>query len=85
MNSEVKISIKKNESKNDKWKLPVYLVHESANTLYQIVKFSHSDKYVLMSSNGYIQASGEWNTIEEVLKEHNYLKLADVELSAEVR
>lgn len=84
MRSEAIISVQKNDTKRSDWELPVYLV-SSCGTLYQVAKQTHNDKYVLMLGDGHIQASGEWDTIDEVLHEHHYLNVADVEIKVKVR
>ncbi|OME55566.1 hypothetical protein BSK59_13915 [Paenibacillus odorifer] len=82
MKSKVAISVKKNEQY--KWELPVYLMSESGS-LYQIIKHSHNEKYALMLSDGHVQIYTEKNSIKEVLSEHHYLKVVDVEIVAKVR
>lgn len=83
MNSKVEVSIEKNEKKCD-WRLPIYLASEDGKDVREVVQLSHNGNYALVW-HGYVQAGTEKSTIEDILKEHDYLKLVDVSIKAKFR
>jgi hypothetical protein len=82
MKSKMTISIQKDGQY--KWELPVYLMSESGS-LYQIIKQSYNEKYALVSSDGHVQISTEKDSIKDVLNDHHYLQIVDVDIIARFR
>lgn len=75
--SKVNITFVDSEHKKGKYELPMYV--SSGSSLYQIIK-DLDNKYKIMSSEGYVQMMGPWDSIEDYFIKNPKDKIVDINI-----